>query len=497
MDRHSASLTSEETLRLQTWRTLACDIAPYYSTILFSLRPVRANHGTFGVDRSLRLYIDFTEVSQWGDDACAQVLLHECGHIIGDHAAIAEEMEISRDPQKAEIFNIAADMAINDDLADMGMDYIAENGQLPRHIGAPDHLTSLEYYARIVAAIDEAQSRKQDSESGDNDSQDGQGGGGQNDEQDPESGDGDGQGGDSQDDGQDGDGDGGESGAEGQPTETGDDLLAKSCGSVAHGAKTPGELDDSDSLGGEAMGATQSELDNIIAVTREKMHDYAQSHPGSLTAAQVAEAENKGQSLISWKRELSGHLTTTARTNRPGSRQSYRRTSRRYRPLIGGRRIVMPGRVSETFNVGCIIDTSASTRGYQAEGAILREVHAIHQRVSSSNGKTFVIDADTEIHDVREYRNRHSITTLTGQGGTLMGLATDAVLSDRKLMTGPDRLGALVIITDGETGYLDTDPQEYGIPVIACIVSNDLDTTLRYFPVPDWMTCVKIPAALV
>lgn len=489
MDRHSASLTSEETLRLQTWRTLACDIAPYYSTILFSLRPVRANHGTFGVDRSLRLYIDFAAVSEWGDDACAQVLLHECGHIIGDHAAIAEEMEISRDPQKAEIFNIAADMAINDDLVDMGMDYIAENGQLPRHIGAPDHLTSLEYYARIVAAIDEAQSRKQDSESGDEDSQD----------QDDNSQDSQG-GGDSQDDGQDGDGDGGESEAEaeGQPTETGDDLLAKSCGSVAHGAKTPGELDDSDSLGGEAMGATQSELDNIIAVTREEMHDYAQSHPGTATAAQVAEAENKGQSLISWKRELSGHLTTTARTNRPGSRQSYRRTSRRYRPLIGGRRIVMPGRVSETFNVGCILDTSASTQGYQAEGAILREVHAIHQRVSSSNGKTFVIDADTEIHDVREYRNRHSITTLTGQGGTLMDVAIESVLADENLMTGPNRIGALVVVTDGETGYPQRQPGEIpDIPVIACVISQDVDTILRVFPVPDWMACVKIPAALV
>src|SRR5699024_12000384 len=69
--------------------------------------------------------------------------------------------------------------------------------------------------------------------------------------------------------------------------------------------------------------------------------------------------------------------------------------------------------------------------------------------------------------------------------------------SDRKLMTGPDRLGALVIITDGETGYLETDPQKHGIPVIACIVSSDPDTTLRYFPVPDWMTCVKIPPALV
>src|SRR5699024_2332226 len=107
--------------------------------------------------------------------------------------------------------------------------------------------------------------------------------------------------------------------------------------------------------------------------------------------------------------------------------------------------------------------------------------------------------ADDDIRD----RNVTGVQTcalpisLTGQGGTLMDQATDAVLSDRKLMTGPDRLGALVIITDGETGYLETDPQKHGIPVIACIVSSDPDTTLRYFPVPDWMTCVKIPTALV
>lgn len=486
MDKPSASLTSEETLQLQTWRTLACDLAPYYSTILYSLRPVRAGHGTFGVDRNLRLYIDFDAVSQWGDDACAQVLIHECGHVIGDHTALAEEMEISRDPRKAQIFNVAADMAINDDLAEMGMDYIASTGQLPEHIGAPRHLTSLEYYSRIVSALEDQQD-DQDSETdgGESDSQ--SSGGGDSRDQESDSGD--------QEQSPSGGGDQ-DSDGDDQPDSPAD-LLAQSCGSVAHGAKVPGELDDSDSLGGEAMGASRSEVETIVAATREKMAEYAASHPGTLTAGMVAEAKNKGMSLVSWKRELSAHLTTTARTNRPGDKTSYRRVSRRFRPFIGGRSIVMPGRISETFNVGCIIDTSASTRLFQTEGDILKEVHAIHQRVAATGGKTFVIDADTEIHDVREYHNRHSITTLTGQGGTLMDQATDAVLSDRKLMTGPDRLGALVIITDGETGYLETDPQKHGIPVIACIVSSDPDTTLRYFPVPDWMTCVKIPTALV
>src|SRR5699024_3364414 len=138
---------------------------------------------------------------------------------------------------------------------------------------------------------------------------------------------------------------------------------------------------------------------------RDWSSDVCSSDLGTLTAGMVAEAKNKGMSLVSWKRELSAHLTTTARTNRPGDKTSYRRVSRRFRPFIGGRSIVMPGRISETFNVGCIIDTSASTRLFQTEGDILKEVHAIHQRVAATGGKTFVIDADTEIHDVREYHN--------------------------------------------------------------------------------------------
>lgn len=514
MSRPSTDLTSEETLRLQTWRTLACDLAPYYSTILFSLRPVRASDKTFAVDRSLRLYIGFDKVSQWTDDECAQVLIHECGHVIGDHANIADEMGIDRDPWKANIFNIAADMAINDDLAEMGMEFIERTGQLPEYIGAERHLTSLEYYSLIVEAIENAQQAQSNvgSEDGDPDDSDGdepgQGDSGSDD------GDSDGEdesqgGDDSADDEGDEDAQGGggnsddESDDSGQDTGQGTsepespaDILARSCGSVAHGASTPGELDDSDSLGGEVIGATRSEIETIIAATREEMITYADSHPGVLTSGMVAEAKNEGLSLVSWKRCLSAAVTTAKRTSKRGSKQSYRRISRRFNPVIGDRRVVMPGRVSDTFNVGCIVDTSSSTREFQTGGDILREVHAIHQRVAASGGKTLVIDADTEIHDVREYRNRHSITTLTGQGGTLMDEATRAVLDDDSLMKGDDRLGALVIITDGETDYLD-DPGEHSIPVIACVVSKNPDSTVAEFPVPDWMTCVKVPAALV
>src|SRR5699024_12261163 len=134
-----------------------------------------------------------------------------------------------------------------------------------------------------------------------------------------------------------------------------------------------GDREESHGVGGEAMGPTRSEVRTIVAATREKMAEYAASHPGTLTAGMVAEAKNKGMCLVSCKRELSAHLTTTARTNRPGDKTSYRRVSRRFRPFIGGRSIVMPERISETFYVGRIIDTSASTRLFQTEGDILKE----------------------------------------------------------------------------------------------------------------------------
>lgn len=466
--KYDLSAISEEQLKmLQVWRTKAVDLAPFYATILFSLRPVAAKIGTMGVDQNLRLYIDFDEVSTWGDDSVAQVLLHECGHVIGDHSELARELGLHSSSQTAKMFNIAADMAINDDLAELGHEYISETGMLPQHVGQPDHLTPMEYYAALHSIL-EQQAEPGESQESDTGGQQGEG---------------------QSDSGQ------SEPGRPGRP-----DLgeLAKTCGSVAHGAPLPWELDEVENLGGEAKPASKTEVDRIVEIARTELEDWAKPRPGSLTLGQIGRLSGKGQSTVHWTRRLAPLLSRAALSSRRGSHTSYRRTSRRFRPQMGGRSVVLPGRVSPKVNVGCLIDSSMSTTVYQRNGQIVREVDAIHKKVVNHRGKTFIIDADTEIHDVREYTGRSSLRTIRGLGGTDMRSTILTALADPRLTRGSGRLDALVVITDGETDYpqkadLDGLPR---IPVIVCLISPD-GRTPREFPVPDWMQVVNIPAALL
>lgn len=138
-------LTAAETDTFTAWRALALSYMPYMATLLYAFRPVSSpGLGTMACDKWMRLYIDFGAVEPWGAEACAQVLLHECGHIFHDDAAFVEELAM--EPKLA---NIAGDMSINDDLAEAGCAYIASTGVLPSSFKLPNHETMPYYYRRL------------------------------------------------------------------------------------------------------------------------------------------------------------------------------------------------------------------------------------------------------------------------------------------------------------------------------------------------------------
>lgn len=89
-------LTDAEARDLAAWRAAALEAMPYMASVLFALRPLAApGLGTFAVDRGLRLYVDFGAVASQGDRWCAESLLHECGHVLGSHAARADEIGVA------------------------------------------------------------------------------------------------------------------------------------------------------------------------------------------------------------------------------------------------------------------------------------------------------------------------------------------------------------------------------------------------------------------
>lgn len=103
--------TDEEQALVARWRTDALDKMPYMAAMLFSLRLVNApGLGTFAVDPGHRLYIDFDSIAAdphtWTPQVCAEALLHECGHLFGNHNERGVDAGV-RTPQEHGDFNAA------------------------------------------------------------------------------------------------------------------------------------------------------------------------------------------------------------------------------------------------------------------------------------------------------------------------------------------------------------------------------------------------------
>lgn len=460
------ALNDEEIESYQTWRLMAFSKAPYYSTILYALRPVSAKIGTMGVDKHLRVYIDFDQAAQWGDEACSQVLLHECGHIIGEHAKLGESLGISGDYGRAKMLNIAGDMSINDDLADMGMDFIASTGVMPSSIGAPDYLAAIEYYDLLSDLVDKNKPEQGHGKQGlpSDESGSGQDGDSQSNDEPGEVG-------------------------EGEEPQPGDDFdHSQGCGSIAHGIDAPWDL-GSDDLDGQATPASDAEIIRITDQAKHAEQEWAGKNPGRMTAGVRNSTRESGRSNVHWTARVTPVASNAIASSGPRSKISYRRVNRRFHPRIGGRRVLLPSRTPKSLNVGAIMDTSGSMVEDHKKGRVLREVAGIHQKVVAGRGSTFVLDADTEVHEIREYKGKGSITDMVGCGGTAMEKVIIAALCDERLRRGPKEIGALFVITDGETAWPRKEevPRAYAnIPVVAVIINK------RKMEAPEWIHSVHI-----
>lgn len=88
------------------WRALALGRMPYMASYLFGVRVLNApGLGTFAVDPGFRLYVDFDAVAERGSDWCSESLLHEVGHLFGEHSRFAQDLGVS--PELAKTWNVA------------------------------------------------------------------------------------------------------------------------------------------------------------------------------------------------------------------------------------------------------------------------------------------------------------------------------------------------------------------------------------------------------
>src|SRR6516165_3046512 len=140
--------SEEQAAELRAWRSITLDRFPYMAATLLALRPLDApGLGTFAVDATLRLYIDFDAVTSKGPVWCAEALLHECCHIFANDADRATDAGVA-DHERND-WNLSTDAANNDDLAAAGCTTIEADGILPASLGEEDHQTAEFYMAAL------------------------------------------------------------------------------------------------------------------------------------------------------------------------------------------------------------------------------------------------------------------------------------------------------------------------------------------------------------
>jgi predicted metal-dependent peptidase len=433
-------LTAEQQSDLVAWRATALDMMPYMASILLALRPVNApGLGTFAVDKFYRLYIDMDKVTEMGIDYCAQALLHECFHIFAHDSERADEHGVA--PRDRMLFNVAADCANNDDLADAGCNELAEHTMMPAKIGAEKYQTAEFYFDFLKEQQDDAQDEDNGERSGSG--SDGEGSG-------------------------QGDADGSGWGG---------------CGSVSGGEKAPCELDESDDMGGHAPAASASEAKiHDIAVAAE-IREAASRNPGSVPRGLREHAEQTlAPAQVNWRKQLSSMLRRTVASRLGDFDVTYSRRNRRQSSVpYGNGRIIRSGSETPIPNLAAVRDTSLSMGDSDLQ-IVTNEIEGIAKQLGIRDDNLIVLDVDTVVAAKRRYRRAGDLAEVAGRGGTDMA---NGIIEASKLKPAPT---VIVCITDGYTGWPDAP---LPMPVIACIIGNEATIPAEYAP-PAWIRKVYI-----
>ena len=139
--------------RLAAARLLAAEAQPFLAVALYALTPLADDSTpTFAVDESWRLYVNPRRLAEWPVTQAAGVLLHEVSHLIRDHAGRARAVSVTGQ-QSRQLWNLAADAEINDDLLAAGID-LPPGAVTPQTLGMPAGKVAEFYHWRLAGTAD-------------------------------------------------------------------------------------------------------------------------------------------------------------------------------------------------------------------------------------------------------------------------------------------------------------------------------------------------------
>ena len=299
---------------------------------------------TMGVDKYWRCYYNPITISAWSDANICGVLIHELGHLLRRHC--------KRSLPPPEIWNIAADMEINDTINKKGIE-LPGNCYYPKTYKLADDLTAEEYYDYILK--NKTLVKQLEAE---------------------------------------GDGDG-----KGQKKGKGD----KPDNGQFGGSCSDGVDREWEESGDSNNAKSEQEADFIIEKTAR---DIKSCGIGDMPASLKIWADKVLQSKVDWRAKLRNVTNAVINPIRGTMRSSFKFPSRRSGEFI------WPGKYNPNPNVLVIHDTSGSMNGLEAD--CLAEVKGILKSVPSKN-ITYVC-GDTQTANKKKVRKIEDVDMSGGGG---------------------------------------------------------------------------------
>jgi len=409
-------LAASDADRLAAGRLVAARAQPYLASALFALQAVPVSGlGTFAVDRHWRLYVDPEALRRWEVPAIAAVLLHEVAHLVRDHASRAENLGVWGTASSL-TWNLAADLAINDDL-DADRAGLPDGAVRPADFDLAAGLAEETYYAHLSsrdrndttpqrepgfpgaspAATSPSNAALDDNHAHDSSDKDSSGG----------------------------------------------------CGSASDGRARHWEIPAEDSA---TPGLSKGEAASIRAKV-----SVAVRHASRAPAGWRRWAGSQQAHPVDWRSQLRAAVRLPRQQRTGPTEVTYQRPSRRH---PDPQDVILPARCQPRYEVAVIVDTSGSVSDRHLAAA-LAQIEAVQRQCGLA--ELWVIACDTEPAEPLRTR-RVAPIELRGGGGTDLRPAL-ALLP--RLYPRPD---VAIVITDGLTPWPDRPPN--GITVIVATTNR-------------------------
>lgn len=429
---------------------------PFYGHVLSQLPKVFSDEiGTMGVGRNetdmlVSLYVSPSYITamyeEFGADKAfehvKQVLKHEVLHIVFNHLQLAFP--------DSECGWIACDMSVNSYL-DTGK--LLDTPTRASDKGYPERLSAMEYYQILMDEKQQQQQEQQQESGGDEQSGDGQGSSGQNEDKDGDNtGQGNGQGNEQ------GDEQGNEQNSNGQGDEQGQGNK-QSQGKGKEQGNRQGQLDSHDSWKGVKEGSIGEMLTkDIIRKAKDAVEASSTgwgNTPGEITEAIDAITKLK-EPIVPWQVILKEFVSSSTETVLD---YTNKRPSKRF-----GTR---PGTYKKAVaNIAIGVDTSGSIDTNALE-MFFNELYWI----SREDCELTVFECDTEIRRETPFKF-YDIKDVVGRGGTDL----EPVIKE----AAERKFDALIYFTDAEASKVKN---KYNIPIMLVLPETSYHDSLDKLPV--------------